>query len=266
MDNAFILQLIDKNIQDSFRKRILAGFIKFINTHNRYLKLKFKDDRLNVYYGIKNSPIYDTKENKLKSKMISVEQGMNIHHLLCQVLLLRVPGEVVELGCFEGITSVLMQKTLDQFRSKKRIHVYDSFQGLPDKQPEDGDVPFVKGKFRSPKSKLIKNFGDHNTKLPIIHTGWFKDTLPKGLPKVICFAHLDGDLYSSITESLEYVYPKLAKGAIVVVDDYCDPNVLNVNNILPGVKKACDDFLSDKKEKMSVLIAGCESHGYLRKL
>lgn len=265
MDNAFIMKLMDNNVQDSFNKTMAARCIKFVNSHNKWLKLKFKDDRYNRYYGIKHSPIYDSKENKLKSKMISVEQGMNIHHLLCQVLLLRIPGEVVELGCFEGITSILMQKTLDQFHSKKRIHVYDSFQGLPEKQAEDGNVPFTKGKFWSPKSRLIRNFSDHDTKLPKIHTGWFKNTLPKGLPDTICFAHLDGDLYSSITESLTYVYPRLAKGAIVIIDDYCDPDILNVNNILPGVKKACDDFLSDKKEKMYVLIAGCESHGYFRK-
>ena len=77
--------------------------------------------------------------------------------------------------------------------------------------------------------------------------------------------HLDGDFYSSIIESLTYVYPKLSKGAIVVIDDYCDPEIHNVNNILPGVKKACDEFFKDKKEKVDVLIAGCESHGYFRK-
>ncbi len=53
---------------------------------------------------------------------------------------------------------------------------------------------------------------------------------------------------------------------MVVIDDYCDPAVHNVHNILPGVKQACDEFFKDKPEKVSVLIAGCQSHGYFRKL
>ena len=86
------------------------------------------------------------------------------------------------------------------------------------------------------------------------------------MPKKISFAHLDGDFYSSILESLIYVYPNLSKGAIVIIDDYCDPKIHDVNNILPGVKKACDEFFEDKKEKVGVLLAGGETHGYFRKL
>jgi O-methyltransferase len=67
-------------------------------------------------------------------------------------------------------------------------------------------------------------------------------------------------------ESLEHVYPRLSRGAVVVVDDYCDPSVLERNNILPGAKKACDEFLAGKPEKMTVLIAGPEAHAYFRKM
>jgi len=88
------------------------------------------------------------------------------------------------------------------------------------------------------QSTLEENFNSFGVKLPHIHPGWFKDTLPNELPKEIAFAHLDGDLYSSIIESLTYVYPLLSKNAIVIIDDYCDPYIYNVNNILPGVKIA----------------------------
>ena len=55
---------------------------------------------------------------------------------------------------------------------------------------------------------------------------------------------MDGDFYTSVRESLEHVYPRLSKGAVVVVDDYCDPAVNPVYESLPGVKRACDDFLT----------------------
>ena len=65
--------------------------------------------------------------------------------------------------------------------------------------------------------------------------------------------------------SLKYSYPKLTKGAIVVIDDYCNPDILDIHNILPGVKKACDEFFANKHEKVSVLLAGSQCHGYFIK-
>ena len=76
-----------------------------------------------------------------------------------------------------------------------------------------------------------------------------------GLPKHIAFAHLDGDLFSSILESLEAVYPRLSPGAIVVVDDVCDPNMLRRHDIFPGAFAACEAFLADKPESISQLPA-----------
>lgn len=266
MDNSFILKLQESEPKQDIKRGILAGIIKLFNSNNRFLKLLFKNDNLNRVYGIKDSAKFDSKKNMLEGDWLSVEQGMNIYHLLVQTLLLDIPGDIVELGCYEGTTSILMQMTLDQYNSKKQIHVYDSFEGLPEKSKEDGDTQFHEGACKTTIEKLIQNYKKYKVKLPKIHKGWFKYTLPKELPLKISFAHLDGDFYSSTLESLTYVYPKLSKGAVVVIDDYCDPKVNNVNNILPGVKRACDEFFKDKKEKVSVLIAGNESHGYFRKL
>lgn len=206
-----------------------------------------------------------SKPNMLKGYMISVEQAINIYHLLNQVVLMKVPGDIVELGCYEGTTAIILQKTLAQMNSERLLHVYDSFEGLPEALECDGPT-FKQGALKTSQERLLQNFKDHNTKPPIIHPGFFADTLPSQLPEKIAFAHLDGDFYSSIKESLENIYPRLSPNAVVLIDDYCDPSIHNVNNILPGVKKACDEFFQDKPEKMAVLIAGCESHGYFRKL
>ena len=219
--------------------------------------------------------------------MINIEQGINIYHLLNQTLSLGVPGAVVELGCCYGNTACVMRRILDDFGSDKEHHVFDSFEGLPEITEDDSgiDEDFSKVDFKVDEKELVNTFAKFNLKLPFIHKGWFKDTLPYKLPQTICFAHLDGDLYSSIKESLEGIYPRLSKGAIVVIDDYCDPELvqriqkgINTNeysrktgrkcklkNILPGIKKACDEFFKDKPEKMSMLIAGEERHGYFRK-
>jgi O-methyltransferase len=266
VDNTFILKLQ----RGTGRKagpgiRLAARLIKLFNTHSRHLALKFKRDDFNRYFGIKYSR-FDPYENLLLGGMISVEQAVNLYHLLGQVLVMDVAGDVVELGCYEGTTGIILQTTLDQYGSDKQLHLYDSFQGLPDRAPEDGDTRFQAGDCKIGIDGLVRNFERFGVRLPEIHPGWFRDTLPAQLPDRIAFAHLDGDFYTSVRESLEHVYPRLAKSAIVVVDDYCDPTILDVNNHLPGVKRACDDFLRDKAESMSVLLGGCVTHGYFRKL
>jgi O-methyltransferase len=90
--------------------------------------------------------------------------------------------------------------------------------------------------------------------------------LPSGLPERISFAYLDGDFYDSILISLQYVYPKLTAGAICLIDDYCDPQINPKGwNRLPGVKKACDEYLIDKPEKMEFIYSGTYSHAFFRK-
>jgi O-methyltransferase len=196
----------------------------------------------------------------------SVEQRMNIYHLVSQALAYEVDGDLVEVGCNEGQSAVLITKVIRSFNSNKKLHVYDSFEGLPATRPEDGKT-YKQGDLATSEDVLRNNFRMHDLELPTIHKGWFDDTLPEGLPAKICFAHLDGDLYDSIMVSLKYVYPRLASGAICVVDDYCD---LSINprgwNYLPGVKKACDEFLTDKAERMCYLYSGAFTHGFFRKI
>jgi len=264
MDDLFILELQEKTYDKKVLVAIASNSIKLLNSIQPWFKIKFKEDTLNRLTGLKYSR-YDSKDNMLITKTINIEEAINIYHLLTQVLLLKVPGDVVEVGCYQGITAILLQQTLDQFKSGIRVHVYDSFMGLPDKTEQDGQTAFKRGDMATSKEKLMENFSNFNVKTPQIHAGWFKDTLPHELPDSICFAHLDGDVYSSTKEGLEAIYPRLSKGAIVVIDDYCDQDVLDINNLCPGVKGACDEFFRNKPEKVGILIAGCESQGYFRK-
>lgn len=265
MDNTFILRLRrGSGRRATWRTRLAAAAITWFNAHSRSYAVRFRRDDLNRYFGIKYSRC-DPQENLLQGGMLTVEQAANLYHLLTQVVLLGVPGDVVELGCYEGTTAILLQTTLDQLRSTRRLHVYDSFAGLPPAAAQDGPTRFREGDCRTTRERLVANFREFGVALPVIHAGWFRDTLPVGLPDRVAFAHLDGDFYTSTREGLEHLYPRLSPGAIVVVDDYCDPAVHAVCDILPGVKRACDEFLADKPERVGVLLGGSASHGYFRK-
>lgn len=147
-----------------------------------------------------------------------------------------VHGDVVELGCYVGTTSLFLQRLL--LPTGKSLHVYDSFAGLPPKTAADSSPAgeqFVKGELLATKSELIRNFKKANLQLPVIHKVWFEQLTQHDLPNQISFAFLDGDFYTSIAASLKAIWPKLTSGAIVVVDDYH-------TEALPGVAKAINEW------------------------
>ena len=59
-----------------------------------------------------------------------------------------------------------------------------------------------------------------------------------GAPAHPVFAFLDGDFYGSITDSLRLVWPRLALGGIITIDDY-------QRDALPGVERAVRDFFKN---------------------
>ena len=150
-------------------------------------------------------------------------------------------GDVVELGCFRGITTRFMCETLKELGSNKRVHVFDSFQGVPVKLPEDEgsilDIP--DGGCATSYAAFMKTFEGADFPLPFVNEGWFEDTLPQRLPELISVAFCDGDRYSSMKISLDSVIPRMVKGGIISMHDYA---------CLTGAKKAVDEHRSDFSE------------------
>lgn len=241
MDNYFITRYFDWPAREPGKK---AGRI------NRVLR------RL----GLRLVPLAGT------GVMTNVEQRMNMFHLVDQVLAYGVPGDLVELGCHAGQSAVLIQTVMERYEPARELHLYDSFEGLPETTDKDGQPPVAVGQLKATSRAVYRNFERYGLRRPVVHEGWFDDTLPDGLPEQIAFAHLDGDFYESMRVSLEHVYPRLSPGAVCLVDDYSDPAVSDVYDQFPGVKTACDEFLADKPEAVSVLYAGGYAHGFFRKL
>jgi len=201
---------------------------------------------------------------KYSGMLSTLEKRMNMSMLIDQVLAYNIAGDVVEVGCNDGKSACLFQTYLQYYDTKKSLHLYDSFVGLPAPNYKD-EFNYSAGDLATSIKQLLGNFHSLGLDVPNVHPGWFKDTLPKMLPNKICFAHLDGDFYESILESLVHVYPRLTKGAICLIDDYADPVLHKTSDKFPGVKKACDKFFENKNESVSLLYAGHYSHGYFRK-
>jgi predicted O-methyltransferase YrrM len=50
--------------------------------------------------------------------------------------------------------------------------------------------------------------------------GWFRDTLPTVRDRTWSVVRLDGDMYESTMDALTNLYPGLAVGGFLIVDDY----------------------------------------------
>jgi O-methyltransferase len=164
----------------------------------------------------------------------------NLHRVLDN----RIEGEIVEFGSYKGTTSLFLTRLLNKLSSNKKLHIYDSFEGLPDKSIQDASLigdGFKSGELKASKKDLIKEFNKAGLAKPVIHKGWFNELRPKDVPTHIAFAFLDGDFYESIHTSLKLVWPRLNPGGIICIDDY-------KRDALPGVERAVQDFFgSDEK-------------------
>ncbi|MBQ6486690.1 hypothetical protein IJI76_03170 [Candidatus Saccharibacteria bacterium] len=201
---------------------------------------------------------------KIKSeepRQVSKTETEVLLSLFEETLEKNIPGDIVEFGCYKGDTSVLFERHLEKFRkenpvnfssdnpaetSSKLLWLYDSFEGLPEKSPEDsssaGDQ-FKAGELLVTKREVVEKFKKSGLKIPRIRKGFFENLNPEtDIPNQISFAFLDGDLYKSIKTSLKLVDLRIGKEGIIVVHDYNNPE-------LPGSSKAVDEYLKNHPER-----------------
>lgn len=186
------------------------------------------------------------KYKKLTGAILDSQANFIVSSLI-DILDKNIEGSIVEMGCSNGCSSICIAGILKEFGSNKEFHVYDSFEGLPDLSDKDYylNSGFKKGSCRASIEEFISNLNKYNLNNPVIHKGWFNQIPDNQYPEKICFAFLDGDLYSSITDSFNKIYNKVVSNGVIIVHDYSYPK-------LPGVKLACEDFLKDKPEKLEV--------------
>jgi O-methyltransferase len=204
--------------------------------------------------------------------MATVEARMNLFHLLEQTIAMQVPGDVLDLGCNAGESTFVMQKMVSALSPDKTVHAYDSFEGLPRLTPADlTDGVFGEGYMRAGLETFRRRFTEAKLLQPVVHKGWFQETVPSQLPDRISFALIDGDLYESTRHLLPHVYERTSSGAIGMIAVYYDESIFPREGLpgefrSPGVKRATDEFFADKPEKVSLLYAGEYSNGYFRKI
>ena len=176
-------------------------------------------------------------------------KAFSIYNLLQSVLDQRVEGAVAECGVYLGGISALMATVLRDRKSAKKVHLFDSFKGLPSPNRWN-DLPYYKQGALQADRVLAESFvkGCGVSSNIVVRPGWFEDTLSSiDRNQRFCFLHIDCDLYTSAKTCLEHLHSRLVSGGVMVFDDYFD--------IGGGVKKAVDEYLSRFKSP-DMLFAG----------
>jgi O-methyltransferase len=152
-----------------------------------------------------------------------------------------VEGDLIEAGAWRGGASILMRATLDALGGGERtVWVADSFQGFPaaedaDRTSYDLGVDLAAVDFLAiPLEEVKSNFARFGLEEGVRFVpGFFEDTLPGLSAGHWSLVRLDGDTYDATWLALESLYPGLAVGGYLVVDDY---------QPLDECRKAVDDF------------------------
>lgn len=147
----------------------------------------------------------------------------------------HVAGDVAECGVRHGKSTAFM---LEADPMKREYHVFDSFQGLSEPAPEDTSAPSVashwkKGDMAVNEAETRANLADFSN--VAFYTGWIPERFAEVANRRFALLHVDVDLYHPTRDSLEFFWPRLAVGGVVVCDDYGFATC-------PGAKQAFDEF------------------------
>lgn len=176
-------------------------------------------------------------------------EGFNTHRkwMLWQLLRLisDVEGDTAECGVFEGASSWLICAAS---QGGDRVHhLFDSFEGLSEPGASDGSY-WTRGNLAASEDLVRRNLEPFAEQLEF-HKGWIPDRFPDVSDTTFAFVHVDVDLRNPTLDSLEFFYPRLAPGGVLLCDDYGF-------GTCRGATAAIDDFLRDKPEKMLALDGG----------
>jgi O-methyltransferase len=148
----------------------------------------------------------------------------------------KLGGCMAEIGVYRGASARLIHNN-DPARP---LHLFDTFEGLPEPSQDDTEFrngQFAKGQFACGLDEVKAYLGSPDS--IVFHQGLFPDTAGPVQHEQFSFVHTDVDLYGSTRSVLEFFYPRLLPGGIILSHDF---------HSCRGPHQAISEFFSDKPE------------------
>jgi O-methyltransferase len=160
-----------------------------------------------------------------------------------------LPGEFAEFGVYRAGCAFMIFST-GAFADSKRFYLYDTFAGIPADELDDSEVAAgLAGAHADTSVEYVRErlapWIDRVELVP----GDVNETLAAGGPDRLAFVHMDLNAAEPTRVALEFSYPRLASGAMVLFDDYGWSG-------LEAQRAVIDAFLGDKPEEPIALPTG----------
>lgn len=137
-------------------------------------------------------------------------------------------GNFAEVGVYKGGVAFFLA-----WNCKKDVHLFDTFSGIPNAVEELDN--HLNGDFADVDFDNVVLFELKKCSDVIFHIGIFPSTAEDLEYEKFSFVHLDGDTYQTTVDGLNFFFPRMVKGGIIILDDYNW-------DMCPGVNKAVDEF------------------------
>lgn len=162
-----------------------------------------------------------------------------------------IPGQIAELGVYRGD----MAWKLNALFPDRFLYLFDTFEGFDprdiEKEEAYGCSRAKKGDFSDTSKQAVLNrlpFPDR----AVVREGYFPGTASGLESETYALVSLDADLYAPLLAGLEYFYPRLSPGAMILMHDYN-------NERFRGARQAVADY--EKRHHRLILVPLCDLHG-----
>jgi hypothetical protein len=190
--------------------------------------------------------------------MTSLERMYALYEAVRHVERAGVPGDIVECGVWRGGSCMLAALALlDLGTDERDIWLYDTFAGMTEPTDADRSVHGLRATRRwqalqrqeddrwchSPLEEVRSNMASTSYPAERLHyvEGRVEDTIPASMPRQIALLRLDTDWYESTRHELTHLYPLLAPGGVLILDDY---------GHWLGSKQAVDEYFAEMASPM----------------
>ena len=176
--------------------------------------------------------------------LVSIDRCYVLYTLLMQSLL--IPGDVWECGVYKGGTAAMMAALLRDKMPSKKLYLFDTFEGMP--ATDSAKDVHKKGDFADTSTEgIMTHIGCPD--ICEVRPGFIPSTFAGLESAQIAFAHVDVDIYQSVLDSLNFIWPRLSRGGFIIADDYGWPSC-------PGARAAVEEFFVGKSAIPLCLVSG----------
>jgi predicted O-methyltransferase YrrM len=147
---------------------------------------------------------------------------------------------VIEIGSYLGGSARFISQALAAASRSPRFYVCDTFAGHADTDAEIDVSHHESGKFENTTAESVAEYLAAYPAIELV-VGDIVETSGQIAEESFGLLHLDVDVYPTTRYSLRHFAPRLAAGAMMVIDDYGFTTC-------PGVKRAADEFVAEFPE------------------